>query len=226
MTHLLIVEDDHLLADGLANALAQDADDIGVASTYVQAVNHLQHQRVDLVLLDIQLPDGSGFDLLPLAQRQAERIICLTGNDAEWDIVRALEAGADDYLTKPFSLAVLRARVRTQLRQIMPCRQYKDAHLCLDFNRLVFEAGGVDLPLSGQEIRFLRRLLEENGQVVSRTEFMNLLWSGNCQVSNDNALSMLATRLRRKIEPNGQAPHYIQTVHGQGYRWGGVENDV
>ena len=226
MSKILLLEDDLSLINGLSFAFKKQGFEPYIARTLKEADALWADGKYDLLVLDVSLPDGSGFDLLPLAQRQAERIICLTANDAEWDIVRALEAGADDYLTKPFSLAVLRARVRTQLRQIMPCRQYKDAHLYLDFNRLVFEAGGVDLPLSGQEIRFLRRLLEGNGQVVSRTEFMNLLWPSDHQVSNDNALSMLATRLRRKIEPNGRAPHYIQTVHGQGYLWGGVKNDV
>lgn len=226
MTALLIIEDDAYLAQGLATALAHEVDAVFHAASYVEAVNALKSHQPSLILLDMQLPDGSGFDLLPLAQLEADRIICLTAKDTELDIVRALEAGAHDYLTKPFSLAELRARVRAQLRELTPNRHYRDGYLQLDFNRLVFTVNGSDLPLSSQEIRFLSHLLAADGQTVCRLALVEALWPTDQAGGGDNALSMLAARLRHKIEPDPHQPRYIQTVHGRGYRWGKVNPHV
>ncbi|MFM9413870.1 response regulator transcription factor [Peptococcus simiae] len=220
MTSLLIIEDDAYLAQGLATALAPEVDTVFHAANYVEAVTALKDHQPSLILLDIQLPDGSGFDLLPLAQLEADRIICLTVKDAEWEIVRALEAGAHDYLTKPFSLAELRARVRAQLRELTPNRHYRDGYLQLDFNQLVFTVKASDLSLSSQEIRFLSHLLAAGGQTVSRPALIEAVWPMDQAGGGDNALSMLAARLRQKIEPDPHQPRYIQTVHGRGYRWG------
>ncbi len=176
-----------------------------------------------LILLDINLPDGSGLDFL-LGLRQSSRmpVILITANDMETDIVVGLESGADDYITKPFSLAVLRARVHTQLRKIA----VRETRIVIgafvfDFERMEYRKDGVELILSKTEQKLLRLLVENRGRVLSRADLVDRIWTDGAEYVDENALSVTVKRLRDKLEECPSKPQYLKTVYGIGYTWEG-----
>lgn len=208
MERILIVEDDKALAQGLCMTLEQY--DCTAAPTLALARQALQEGGWDLVILDVNLPDGSGLDLLArLRQTSGLPVLILTANDLELDEVRGLELGADDYVTKPFSLAVLRARVKNLLR---PRRGqgdgvYRQGPFVFDFARMEFSRGGRAVELSRTEQRLLRLLVENRGRVL------DAVWDGGSFV-DENALSVAMRRLRAKLT---DPP--VRTVYGVGYLW-------
>ena len=185
--------------------------------TCLQATERLRGAAFDLLIFDVNLPDGSGLELLR-ARRQNGDVtpaILLTANDLELDEVTGLEAGADDYITKPFSLAVLRARVNAQLRRSVPVNQDRIElnGFLFDFARLEFSKGGALIDLSKTEQRLLRLLVENRGRTLPRELLLEKVWDGGAFV-DENALSVAVRRLRAKL---GSAP--IKTVYGVGYTW-------
>lgn len=221
MTDLLIVEDDKVLAEGLARALKSDGRRIRYCGKLSQARGILAECQPDLLILDVNLPDGSGFDLLE--EWSGERkfsIIILTANDMETDIVAGLEAGADDYITKPFSLAVLRARVNAQLRRTMEKERKKEAEwesgrYRFIFDRMEYYVDGNAVELSKNEQKLLRILVENEGNILEREKLISRLWTDSAEYVEGNALSVTVKRLRDKLEAGDQ----IETVYGFGYRW-------
>lgn len=171
----------------------------------------------DLLILDINLPDGSGLELLRTLRQNGTSTpaILLTANDLELDEVTGLEAGADDYITKPFSLAVLRARVNAQLRRSVPVKQERIElnGFILDFTRMEFSKEGTIIDLSKTEQRLLRLLVENRGRTLPRELLLEKVWDGG-EFVDENALSVAVRRLRGKL---GNAP--IRTVYGVGYTW-------
>lgn len=217
MSRILLLEDDEALGRGICMALETPSCTVTHCSTCLQAINILQGMVFDLLILDINLPDGSGLELLR-ARRQNGDVtpaILLTANDLELDEVTGLEAGADDYITKPFSLAVLRARVNAQLRRSVPVNQDRIElnGFLFDFARLEFSKGGALIDLSKTEQRLLRLLVENRGRTLPRELLLEKVWDGGAFV-DENALSVAVRRLRAKL---GNAP--IKTVYGVGYTW-------
>ncbi len=214
MERILIVEDDKALAQGLCMTLEQY--DCTAAPTLALARQALREGGWDLVILDVNLPDGSGLDLLArLRQTSGLPVLILTANDLELDEVRGLELGADDYVTKPFSLAVLRARVKNLLR---PRRGqgdgvYRQGPFVFDFARMEFSRGGRAVELSRTEQRLLRLLVENRGRVLTRARLLDAVWDGGSFV-DENALSVAMRRLRAKLT---DPP--VRTVYGVGYLW-------
>ncbi len=212
---LLIVEDDRALNDGIALSLKADADVTLQAYTLAEA-RKLFAEGVDLVILDMNLPDGSGLSLCREI-RAAGRIpvIFLTANDLEIDIVTGLESGADDYITKPFSLMVLRARVHAVLR-----RKHSGPSACVqgefffDFENMVYQADGTAVELSKTEQKLLKLLVVNAGQTMSRELLIDRIWSDGAQFVDENALSVTMRRLREKLPG---IP--VRTVYGIGYVW-------
>ena len=219
MDTILIIEDDHALAEGLTRALSSDQIQAVSCSTISEANNLLSGQTFDLVILDINLPDGNGFDFLKvIKETYSYPVVMLTANDLESDIVAGLEQGADDYITKPFSLAILRARVGAQLRK----RKATDAHelihiddYCLDFDRMEFTHAGESVILSKTEQRLLRMLVENAGITLTRDRLMQSVWANDAEFVDENALSVAIKRLRDKLNAGEQ----IKTVYGIGYVW-------
>ena len=222
MQKLLIVEDDQALAQGIVLALAGEGFAFRQCANLSEARRALQEQAFDLLILDINLPDGSGLDLLRQVRRRGEAlaVIVLTANDLETDIVAGLELGADDYITKPFSLMVLRARVHAQLRrqgkQRLPI--VEEGPFCFDFERMLFWKNGQAVELSKTEQRLLRLLVEHKGQTLTRELLVERIWSDGAYV-DENALSVTIRRLRGKLEDTPSKPRYIKTVYGLGYTW-------
>lgn len=217
MSRILLLEDDEALGRGICMALETPSCTVTHCSTCLQAINILQGMVFDLLILDINLPDGSGLELLRTLRQNGNSTpaILLTANDLELDEVTGLEAGADDYINKPFSLAVLRARVNAQLRRSVPVKQDRIElnGFILDFTRMEFSKEGTIIDLSKTEQRLLRLLVENRGRTLPRELLLEKVWDGG-EFVDENALSVAVRRLRGKL---GNAP--IRTVYGVGYTW-------
>lgn len=220
--NLMIVEDDRALCDGIAMALAEPGDRFIQCHTIKEAKKQWEGGQTELIILDVNLPDGSGFDFLKAVRRaSAVPVLMLTANDLEMDEVMGLSLGADDYVTKPFSLAVLRARLSVLRRrcQKQASRIYEIGALRLDFEKFLFYRGEEELALSRNEQKLLRLFLENQGQLLTRERLIERLWDEGGEFVDANALSVTVNRLRRKLGTGGQGCDYIQTVYGQGYIW-------
>lgn len=220
MEQILIVEDDIALNKGLCKALKEENRQVIPCPDMKAAREQLLCNTVSLVLLDINLPDGSGLELLREMKEADPQtpVILLTANDTDMDIVEGLEQGADDYIMKPFSLAVLRARVNTQLRKTQ--RNISDTaikidHFSFDFSLMQFHVGDKSVELSKTEQKLLRLLAENQGIVINRAELVDRIWTDEAEYVNENALSVTVKRLRDKLN----AQDYIKTIYGIGYSW-------
>lgn len=222
MQKILLIEDDITLGNGIRLALQNTSLQITLCHTLTEGRHVLDRERFDLLILDINLPDGSGLDLLNEVRKiSAVPIILLTANDMEMDIVTGLESGADDYITKPFSLAVLRARVNAQLRRNIPMKP-----VCIeidsfqfDFDRMEFRKDGQLVELSKTEQKLLRVLVENRGQTLPRATLVDRIWTDGAEYVDENALSVTMKRLRDKLEDIPSSPEYLKTVYGIGYTW-------
>lgn len=222
MQKILLLEDDVTLGNGIRLALQNSALQIMLCRTLSEARSILEQNAFDLLILDINLPDGSGLDLLNEVRKvSAVPIILLTANDMEMDIVTGLESGADDYITKPFSLAVVRARVNAQLRRGVPAKTtcMEIDSFQFDFDRMEFRKGGSLIELSKTEQKLLRILLENRGQTLPRAMLVDRIWTDGAEYVDENALSVTMKRLRDKLEDTPSAPKYLKTVYGIGYTW-------
>ena len=222
MKHILIVEDDIALGDGVRLALQHPELEAVLCRTLAEARPALECQPFDLAILDVNLPDGSGLELLrQLRQSSSLPVILLTANDMETDIVTGLESGADDYITKPFSLAVLRARVNAQLRRGEPpaADRVDLPPFSFDFGRMEFRKNGVLIELSKTEQKLLRLLVENRGRTLTRAALVDRVWTDGAEYVDENALSVTAKRLRNKLEDIPSRPQYLKTVYGLGYTW-------
>ncbi len=215
MKQIVIIEDDEALNHGIAMALKRD--DLSFHQCF-RLGDYKEGEKADLIILDVNLPDGNGFDFLKrLRQKSTVPVIVLTANDLETDEVRGLELGADDYVTKPFSLMVLRARIEKLLRRTEAPRKdtYVDENYSFDFERMVFLAEGCAVELSKTEQRLLRLLVGNPGQTLARDFLVDRVWTDGAEYVEENALSVTVARLRKKLNANDQ----IQTVYGIGYVW-------
>lgn len=220
MKKLLLLEDDTALGRGIQLVLQGPEAQVTLVNTLAQAREALGKGRFDLLLLDVNLPDGSGLELLRQVRGQVP-VILLTANDLETDIVTGLESGAEDYITKPFSLAVLRARVNAQLRRWKRDARVEVGPFVFDFDRMEFRKDGKALELSKTEQKLLRLLVENRGQTLARGTLVDRIWTDGAEYVDENALSVTVKRLRGKLEENPSAPQYLKTVYGIGYTWAG-----
>ncbi len=224
MKRILIAEDDPALGNGLCLALKAPEAESALCRTLSAAWSALEAGQFDLLILDVNLPDGNGLDLLRRVRLGGSPIpvILLTANDLETDIVAGLESGADDYVTKPFSLAVLRARVNAQLRRAGAPPQGRPVVLenfFFDFARMDFRRDGQAVELSKTEQKLLRLLVENRGRVLSRGQLVDRIWTDGAEYVDENALSVTVKRLRGKLEENPSKPRFLKTVYGIGYTW-------
>ena len=172
----------------------------------------------DLIVLDINLPDGSGFDFLRKLRRTSSvPVIILTANDLETDEVTGLTLGADDYITKPFSLMVLRARIENALRKsnASASQFWSDEIYSFDFDRMQFLEHDKPVELSKTEQKLLKLLTQNAGQTLTRDFLIDRIWTDGADYVDENALSVTVGRLRRKLNASDR----IQTVYGVGYMW-------
>lgn len=219
--NILIVEDDIALCNGITLALKNNDYKFFTAHNICDAKKLCNDYDFDLAILDINLPDGSGLDLLTkIKNTQNFPVILLTANDIEIDIVTGLEMGADDYITKPFSLMVLRARVNAQLRKntLKPALIQIDSFV-FDFNAMEFRKSGKLIELSKTEQKLLRLLIDNRGNTITRETLIDKIWADGSKYVDENALSVAIKRLRDKLEDAPSKPQYIKTIYGIGYSW-------
>ena len=222
MERIFLLEDDEALSRGVAMALEGPERKVVRALNMKEAEKLMADESFNLLVLDINLPDGSGLELLRRIRRSsAVPVILLTANDMELDEVTGLESGADDYITKPFSLAVLRARVAAQLRRGKPesRERLELGPFSFDFQTMEFRRDGRAVELSKTEQRLLRVLVENRGRTLPRSLLVDRVWTDGAEYVDENALSVTVKRLRGKLEKDPANPEYIKTVYGIGYTW-------
>ena len=228
-----ILEDDRTLSDGVAITLSDGNTfhkEYMIQDAKTGFLNY--GDKISLIIMDLNLPDGSGYDYLKFVrERSSVPVLILTANDLEMDEVTGLTLGADDFLTKPFSLAVLRARVaslvrRSQMAGAGPAAGaandtslvYELDDMTFDFEKLIFKKADAEITLSVNEQRLLKVFLDNRGQVLTRDTLMDRLWGNDGEFVDENALSVTINRLRSKVDTKGETKH-ISTVYGQGYRF-------
>ena len=219
---VLILEDDTDLAEGIELSLQSEELNFVICSTIADARTVIPKQKIDLMIFDINLPDGNGLEFCREIKRKVSiPIALLTAKDMELDIVKGLESGADDYITKPFSLMVLRARIRALLRR-SPARnepEYKDSIFLFRFETMEFNKNGISIELSKTEQRILYLLTSNPNIIITRERLLEWVWPEGTEYVEDNALSVAIRRLRDKLEDDSSNPQYIKTVYGKGYMW-------
>lgn len=215
MNKILLLEDDITLGNGIKMVLKESQ--VILVHTLEDARKTLKNNEFDLLILDINLPDGSGLDLMKEQKNLSDDtpIILLTANDMEIDIVSGLELGADDYITKPFSLAIFRARVNNQLRRKKPNinKVFQIDDYYFDFDNMIYRKNQKIVELSKTEQKLLRLLVENRGHTLTRELLVDKIWGS--EYVDENALTVTVKRLRGKIEDN----EYLKTVYGIGYTW-------
>jgi DNA-binding response OmpR family regulator len=215
---ILIVEDNAGLASVLADNLVIEGFDVQTVDDGNLAVAKARDFSPDLIILDVSLPGKDGFELCGLL-RQGRRtpIVMLTARSQKADRIRGLKLGADDYVTKPFDLEELLARIHAVLRRSRPdVEQLTLGRVTIDFRTLRAWAGDQDLDLTHREFELLRYLAERQEVVVDRDELLREVW-GYASAPHTRSVDQAVVRLRKKIEPDPQHPVFIHTVHGNGY---------
>ncbi|OCN01948.1 DNA-binding response regulator [Clostridium sp. W14A] len=228
MKRILLVEDDLSLMQGLSFAVKKQGYEIEIARTSYEASVIWADGEYDLVILDVSLPDGSGFDICQkIRQTSKVPIIFLTSADEETDIIMGLDIGGDDYITKPFKLAVFMSRVNALLRRSNNFIQ-EDSELCSNSIRIQLLKGevyknGEPLELTAGEYKLLRLFMENPDIVLSPEQILSRLWDCSENYVDSNTLSVYIRRLREKIEDDPGSPRRIITVRRMGYKWNSAD---
>ena len=214
-TKILLVEDDSFLRDGLCEMLGKEGYTVVSVSTVADACRILD-DSVNLIILDVMLPDGNGFDFCESIRGKGwgVPILFLTACDDEIQIVRGLDAGGDDYVTKPFKLLEFMSRVRALLRRNMAGSVVKSSDLVIDMGNMTVRKNNEIIFVTKTEFQILSMLIRNNGIIVTRGVLLKSIWDDNGDFIDDNTLSVHISRLREKI---GTA--HIKTIRGVGYRW-------
>ena len=224
---IMVVEDDLALSAGLCFELDSSGYLTVAAYNCQKARQLLSGDPFDLALLDVNLPDGNGFDLCReiKARRPELPVIFLTANDLETDVLNGFDMGAEDYVTKPFNMQILLRRVEVALRRASStpaapqADRWSDGWLTLDFSALTAQRGEEKLAITPNEYKLLKYLTEHTGQILTRQQLLDRLWDSDGNFIDDHTLTVTMNRLRAKIEDD--AHPYIKTVRGMGYIWTG-----
>jgi DNA-binding response OmpR family regulator len=217
---ILLVEDDESIAQALSELLTAEGYRVAVARNQQDAYGEIAKQRFDLLLIDISLPDGSGYAVCTAAKKSFETsVIFLTASDDEASVVTGLDLGADDYITKPFRPKELLSRVKSVLRRSGKSQAlFEVFDLRIDTVRGTVQKAQTELFLSALEYRILLVFLNNQGIVLSRNRLLDEIWDIAGEYVSDNTLTVYIKRLRDKIEADPQNPQIIVTVRGLGYR--------
>lgn len=220
MEKILIVEDDRDLMEGLSYSFQEDGYEVRQAFSKGAAETEFYHNHIDLVLLDCNLPDGTGFEFCQNIRADSDvPVFMLTARETEMDEVKALNLGVDDYMRKPFSLAVLKARVRRLLHRKDASEFIKVNGILIDKNDCRILRDGVWIKMTAVEYKLLLYFVENRGQILSKEQILAHIWERDDKYPDDNIVSVNIRRLRKKIEEDPADAKYIQTVYGMGYIW-------
>lgn len=223
---LLIVEDDQTIAMGLEYSLIQESFEVVLAQNKREALERIKNDSFDLYLLDLTLPDGSGYEICKFVKGKEDApVIFLTACDDEVNVVMGLDMGADDYITKPFRIRELISRIRSVLRRY---GKTGNASPFIQFGEIrvnTLEAKvyrrETEISLTALEYKLLLTFLNNQGQVLSRMQLLNGIFDMTGDYVNDNTLTVYIKRLRDKLEEDPASPKLIETIRGMGYRLGG-----
>lgn len=212
---ILLVEDDAFLREGLTTLFENEGYKVCAVCTLGEARKAISEACFDIAVLDVRLPDGSGLDLCREIKNKnsALPVLMLTACDDENEIVAGFDAGADDYVTKPFGIRVLLSRIRALLRRMSPAL-YEYEGLSVDFLKMTVKKNGEQVYLTPIEFQLLTKLIKNAGIVVTRNSLLAAIWDNGGSFIDDNTLSVHISRLREKI-----ASPALVTVRGVGYRW-------
>lgn len=224
MKRIFFVEDDASLRSGLTFALEKQGYAVTAAATRAEAESLWQTGAYDLVILDVSLPDGSGYDLCrKIRQTSQVPLIFLTAADEETEVIMGLDLGGDDYITKPFKLAVFFSRVNALLRRSAQFpqtdRQLVSSGIAVDLLQQTVTRRGSPVDLTATEYKLLCFLMENPGQVLSADQNLGRLWDCEERYIDSSTLTVYIRRLRTKIEEDPAHPQKILTVRGMGYKW-------
>lgn len=224
MDKLFLLEDDLSLIGGLSFAFQKAGYDLDIARTLQEAEPLWQEGKYDLLVLDVSLPDGSGFEFCQKVRQTSQvPIIFLTASDAETSIIMGLDMGGDDYITKPFKLAVLMSRINAILRR---SRRFQKTPGELSSGGITLQLlegraykNGAPIELTAAEYKLLRFFMEHPGIILSAEQIMGKLWDCEGDFVDGNTLAVYIRRLRAKIEDDSARPARIVTVRRMGYKW-------
>lgn len=219
---LLVLEDDSAIAMGLSYSLQNEGYDVTVCKTVKEAMEEIANTSHDLYLLDLTLPDGSGYDVCRRIKKKGSApVIFLTAFDDEVNVVMGLELGADDYISKPFRVKELLARIKSVLRRAYGGStdgRLRVKNLTISTNEARVFKNDQEIILTAMEYRLLLILLNNRGSVLSRNQLLENIWDVSGDFVNDNTLTVYIKRLRDKIEDDPENPQIIKTVRKMGYK--------
>ena len=220
MANIFLLEDDKILSKGISIALEKDGHHVTTAYGYVEALQKYTLKKYDLFLLDINLPDGNGMNFCQKIRQTSQLpVLFLTANDTEEDMLNGYDVGCDDYISKPFSIDILRRKVSAILKRTITENtriQYKD--LEVDIEKCLVLLNGEEIHLSVTEYKLLCYLIQHKGTVVTKAMLLENLWDKDGNFIDDNTLRVNIKRLREKLRDDNQ--EYIVTVFGIGYTFG------
>lgn len=221
---IFLIEDDEALAEGISFMLEKEGYETERFSACSDSRRALEQTQPDLILLDWNLPDGDGLMLCrEISEKWKIPILMITARDMEIDQVMCLESGADDYIAKPFSLVVLKARIAALLRrqggQSEKAGQLISGQIRVDNKEMRAWKEDEELDLSLTEYRILKYFLENKNQVLLKEQILSHVWDNGGKFVEENTLMVNIRRLRTKVEKDASHPEYIKTVHGMGYLW-------
>ena len=223
MGKILLVEDDKTLGEGIAYSLKNEGYNVDIANTYCDGLKFINTNEYILIILDVLLPDGSGYDLCKNIRKDKNTpIIFLTACDEEVNVVMGLDLGGDDYITKPFRVKELISRINAVLRRYS--NENVGNSLVSDEIKMYLTEGkvgksGKEVFLTPSEYKLLQILMENPKQALNRMTILQKLWDIDGEFIDDNTLSVYIRRLREKIEEDSSNPKYIKTIRGIGYKW-------
>lgn len=223
MGTILLVEDDNGLRIGLSFDLEEEGYEVIAVSNYKMALNVAEKRKMDLAILDVNLPDGEGFQLCKEIKKFHDiPVIFLTARDLINDQICGFESGADDYVTKPFSNVLLRKRVQAVLKRAGASKKsnvYDDGYIYIDFERFISKKENKPFSLTPTEFKLLHVLMVNEGSVVTRQMILEKLWDNDGNFVDEHALTVNINRVRSKLDDKEHK--YIKTVYGLGYTWAG-----
>ena len=220
MKKVLIIEDDMILNSGLCYNLQCEGYLVTPKYNKASAMEILHKEVFDLIILDVNLSDGEGFSICKaVREKHNTPVIFLTARDLEEDVLRGFEAGADDYITKPFSIKILIQKVQAILRRcsVNDGNIYMDSNITIDLNKMIVNKKDTVFQLTATEVRLLKTFLANRSQVLTRKLLLEKLWDCDGNFVDEHTLTVNVNRLRNKIESSDFK--YIKTVYGMGYMW-------
>lgn len=222
MTQILLVEDDAAIIRTLSGFLNEEGFSIRSTDGQTSAIRAMEEQAPDLALVDITLREGNGFAVCAYAKEHQIPVIFLTASGDEYSVVTGLDMGADDYIAKPFRPRELVSRIRSVLRRTGKRQNIIIVDdLVIDTDKATVTRSGQPIYLSALEYKLLLVFLNNRGRVLSREQLLEEIWDSAGDFVSDNTLTVYIKRLREKLEPNPQDPHYIRTIRGLGYQMDG-----